>query len=101
MIVIEESDFKLEQVGGAIFDLRLLETKTKKNGTEVEEFGDPIYGCSLESALNKIIRNRLRRKNRNGAITMRKLRDDILAETKFIHDIFNGTPIEPDDGLEQ
>lgn len=99
-MIIEESDFRLEQVGGAIFDLRLLETKVKKNGTKVEELGDPIYGCSLHSALNKIIRNRLQRKNRDGAITMRKLRDDIIAETKFIHDVFDGTSIEPDDGLE-
>lgn len=99
-MIIEESDFKLEQVGGAIFDLRLLESKVKKNGTKVEEFGDPIYGCSLESALNRIIRNRLKRKNRSGAITMKRLRDDIIAETKFIHDIFDGISKEPDDGIE-
>lgn len=99
-MIIEESDFKLEQVGGAIFDLYLLTTKTKKDGSIVEEFGDPIYGCSLESALKRIIRNRISRKNKSGVITMKKLRNDILAESKFIHDIFDGNPVEINDGLE-
>lgn len=99
-MIIQESDFVLEHLGGGLFDLRLLSTKKKKDGTIVEELGDPIYGCSLLSALNRIIRNRVRRKNQEGAITMAKYRDDFVAEHKFLHDIFDGTVQEKDDGLE-
>ena len=99
-MIIKESDYVLEHLGGDLFDLRLLCTKKKKDGTIVEELGDPIYGCSLLSALNRIIRNRVRRKNQEGAITMAKYRDDFVAEMKFLHDIFDGTLLEKDDGLE-
>lgn len=99
-MIIEESDYVLESSGGSLFDLKLLNTKKKKDGTVVEEFGDPIYGCSLLSALKRIIGHRLRHKNRNGAITIAKYRNDIIAEMKFLHDIFDGTPEEKDDGLE-
>jgi hypothetical protein len=88
-MIIEESDFKLKQITEALFDVYLLEEKTKKDGTVVEEFVGPYYGCSLEYALKKIIRNRLKRKNRDGAISMKKLRDDIVNEMKFLHNIFN------------
>jgi len=92
-MTIEESDFKLEK-HGYLYDLSLLVVKKKKDGTLVEEFDKPIYGCSLESALRRIISYRISRKNKDGAISLIKLRDDIQKEMKFIHDIFDGTAIE-------
>ena len=99
-MIIEESDYILESSGSSLFDLKLLNTKKKKDGTIVEEFGDPIYGCSLFSALRRIIMHRLKQKNKNGAINMAQCRNSIVAEMKFLHDIFDGTPEEKDDGLE-
>ena len=100
-MIIQESDFILEEVGnGSLYDLKLLVTKKKKDGTIVKEFGNPIYGCSLLSAISRIIKHRIRYKNQSGAIEMCKYRDDLIAEMEFLHNIFDGTIKEKDDGLE-
>ena len=99
-MTIEEPDFILESVGGSLFDLKLLNTKKKKDGSVVEEFGDPIYGCSLLSAMKRIAIHRLKQKNKDKGIAMAKYMKDFAAEMKFLHDIFDGTLIEKDDGLE-
>ena len=100
-MIIQESDFILEEVGeGGLFDLKFLITKKKKDGTIIEEFGNPIYGCSLLSAMSRIIKYRVRQKNTSGAIEMSKYRNDLIAEMNFLHNIFDGTLKEEDDGLE-
>ena len=64
-MVIEEKDFRLEQISddSNFWDLNLLRVKKKRDGSIVEEFGDTIYGITLEHAIKRIISNRISRKN--------------------------------------
>lgn len=62
-----ESDFVLEPINSYFWNLKLLETKIKRTGFVVEEFGDNIYGISLVTALNKIATLRAS-KNFNGTL---------------------------------
>lgn len=98
-MIIQESDFIMEGDEGS-FNLRFLITKKKKDGTTVEEFGKTIYGCSLYSAMDRIIRYRIKNKNQTGAIEMRKYKDDLITEMKFLHNIFDGNKEEDNDGLD-
>lgn len=47
-------DFVLESTNGYFWNLKLLETKVKRTGVIIEEFGDTIYGIPLQLALHKI-----------------------------------------------
>ena len=98
-MTIRESDFILRYLSGGLFDLKLLVTKKKKDGTIVPE-EEVIYGCSLFSALRRIIINRIRHKNKDGAISISTFRRDLISEMNFLHDIFEGFNKEKDDGLE-
>lgn len=95
---IIESDFTLEYLGGDLFDLRLVSVKKKKSGEIVKELGEPIYGCSLHSAIRRIISNRAKLKNTDK--TLKKHLDVLIEQYKAIRAIFDGTPEEVDDGLE-
>lgn len=91
-MVIKESDFILKSIGSELFDLKLLlGRKKKKDGTEeIEEA--VVRGCTLFSALRRIINNRIKAKNTDGAIDMKKLRDDFIRESEYFSKLF--TPNE-------
>lgn len=63
-----KSDFVLEPINKSFCNLKLLETKTKRTGVTIEEFGDTLYGIPIEIALRKIVTLRTS-KNFNGTLT--------------------------------
>lgn len=99
-MIIEESDFRLEYLGGYLFDLSLRVRRKKKDGTITDELEDAAHGCSLESAMKRIVMNRVCRKDSEGARTMRAYLASFKSEMKFLHNIFDGMEEEIDDGLE-
>lgn len=64
MIVIEESDFKLEQVNESSnrWDLWFKKVVKHKNGTTDEAWDVSCYGVSLAHCIDKIINRRLANK---------------------------------------
>lgn len=60
-------DFVLEPINKYFWNLTLLETKTKRTGVTIEEFGNTMYGIPLETALRKIATLRAS-KNFNGTL---------------------------------
>lgn len=87
-MIIKESDYVMRHLGGDLFDLKLRIVKKKKDGTFVDD-EEIVYGCSLFSALRRIVSNRVKLKNREGAIDIKKYRNDLISEMKFLHDIFD------------
>lgn len=77
-MIIQEEDFKAEQISddSIFWDLNLLRTKKKRDGTIVEELGDTIYGLPLDSVIKRIVANRIARNNKDGAITMKQYLDE-------------------------
>lgn len=77
-MIIQEDDFRAEQINDSsiFWDLNLLKTKKKRDGTIVEELGDTIYGLPLDSVMKRIVANRIARKNKDGAITMKQYLDE-------------------------
>ena len=63
-MVIEESDFRLESLSDMshFWDLELLYTIKPKGGEPREEFKIAAYGIKLETAIDKIINYRIRKK---------------------------------------
>lgn len=64
-MIIEESDFKLEQVSDTSdrFDLDLLRIVNKGKANERAEFKNEAYGISLVNAMKKIILYRMNLKS--------------------------------------
>jgi hypothetical protein len=77
-MIIEESDFRAEQISddSIFWDLNLLKTKNKRDGSVVEELGDTLYGLPLDSVMKRIVANRIARRNKDGALTMRQYLDE-------------------------
>lgn len=71
-------DFVLEPINKYFWNLTLLETKTKRTGVTIEEFGSTMYGIPLEIALRKIATLRAS-KNFNGTLTeyLRKWKEEM------------------------
>lgn len=63
-MIIEESDFKLENASdfSQFWDLELLYTVKPKSGEPRQEFKNAGYGLTLESAIKRIINYRLNNK---------------------------------------
>ena len=76
-MIIEESDFRAEQIedGSTFWDLNLIKTKKKRDGTIVQELGNTIYGLPLDSVIKRIVANRIARKHEE-AITMKQYLDE-------------------------
>ena len=76
-MIIEESDFRAEQIedGSTFWDLNLIKTKKKRDGTVVQELGNTIYGIPLDSVIKRIVANRIARKHEE-AITMKQYLDE-------------------------
>ena len=68
-MIIEEPDFRAEQIedGSIFWNLNLIRTKKKRDGTIVEELGDTIYGMPLDSVLKRVVANRIARKHKEEA----------------------------------
>lgn len=64
-MIIEEQDFRLEQVSDTSdrFDLDLLHTINKGKENERQEFKNVSYGIPLELAIKKIILYRMNQKH--------------------------------------
>jgi hypothetical protein len=77
-MIIQEDDFKAEQLSddSIFWDLNLLRTKKKRDGTIVDELGDTIYGLPLDSVMKRIVANRIARNNKDKAITMKQYLDE-------------------------
>lgn len=77
-MTIEEYDFKAEQIseGSLFWDLNLIKTKRKRDGTITQEFGDTIYGMPLDSVIKRIIANRVSMKHKDEALTMKQYLDE-------------------------
>lgn len=76
-MIIEEPDFRAEQIedGSTFWDLNLIKTKKKRDGTVVQELGNTIYGLPLDSVIKRIVANRIARKHEE-AITMKQYLDE-------------------------
>lgn len=76
-MIIEEPDFRAEQIedGSTFWDLNLIKTKKKRDGTIVQELGNTIYGLPLDSVIKRIVANRIARKHEE-AITMKQYLDE-------------------------
>ena len=77
-MIIEEPDFRAEQIedGSTFWDLNLIKTKKKRDGTIVQELGNTIYGIPLDSVIKRIAANRIARKHNDEAITMMQYLDE-------------------------
>jgi len=77
-MIIQESDFRAEQIaeGSLFWDLNLIRTKKKRDGTVTEELGDTIYGIPLDSVIKRVAINRIARKHKEAAINMRQFLDE-------------------------
>lgn len=64
-MIIEESDFRLEQINDTSdrFDLELLHTVNKGKSNEKQEFKNVAYGISLVGAMKRIILYRMNQKH--------------------------------------
>lgn len=88
-MIIEEADFRAEQINddSIFWDLNLIRTKKKKDGTVVEELGNTIYGLPLDSVIKRIAANRIARKYKDKAITMKQYLEDWKLEMKKLNDL--------------
>ena len=55
---MDSNDFQIKPINSYFCDLKLLEIKTKKDGSIVEEFGDSIYGIPFLIAICTITTHR-------------------------------------------
>lgn len=64
-MILEESDFRLEQVSDTSdrFDLELLHTVNKGKANEKQEFKNVAYGISLANAIKRVILYRMNQKH--------------------------------------
>ena len=85
-MIIEEPDFRAEQIdeGSTFWDLNLIRTKKKRDGTIVEELGDTIYGIPLDSVIKRVAINRIARKHKEEAITMKQFLDEWKEQIKLL-----------------
>lgn len=88
-MIIAESDFRAEQSSeGSIFwDLNLIRTKKKRDGSIVEELGDTIYGIPLDSVMKRVCLNRIARNHKDQAISMKQFLDEWKNEMKKLSDL--------------
>lgn len=88
-MIIKEDDFWAEQItdGSTFWDLHLLKEKKKKSGAIVEEFGDPIYGIPLDSVMKRVCANRIARKHKGEALTMKQYLDEWKEQMKILKDL--------------
>ena len=88
-MIIEEDDFRAEQIseGSVFWDLNLIRTKKKRDGTIVEELGDTIYGIPLDSVMKRVVINRIARKHKDEAITMKQFLDEWKEEIRKLSDL--------------
>ena len=88
-MIIEEADFRAEQISddSIFWDLNLIRTKKKKDGTVVEELGNTIYGLPLDSVIKRVAANRIARKYKDKAITMKQYLEDWKLEMKKLNDL--------------
>ena len=88
-MIIAESDFRAEQSSeGSIFwDLNLIRTKKKRDGSIVEELGDTIYGIPLDSVMKRVCINRIARKHKDECMTMKQFLDEWKEEIRKLSDL--------------
>ena len=88
-MIIEEPDFRAEQIedGSIFWDLNLIRTKKKRDGTIVEELGDTRYGLPLDSVIKRVIANRIARKYKEQAITMKQYLEDWKKEMEKLSNL--------------
>lgn len=88
-MIIEEDDFRAEQIAddSIFWDLNLIKTKKKRDGTIVEEFGNTIYGMPLDSVMKRIVANRIARKYKDEAITMKQYLEDWKKEMEKLSNL--------------
>jgi len=56
---IVEKDFVLDSLGDGHFNLYFIKRVTKEDGTSAAKLVKPSYGCTLTSAIKKIIHHRV------------------------------------------
>lgn len=81
-MTIEESDFRLIPVSksSSMFDLELLYVVNKGKSNERTEFRNAGYGMSLESAIRKIIMNRLSSKHIEDSVDLKTFLQEFKEE---------------------
>ncbi len=81
---IEEEDFILTPIDNSPFyDLELLYVVNKGKSNEKKEFKVAAYGCTLESAVKRIIRNRVHSKY--DTVTLTQYLKDLKSELKTLN----------------
>lgn len=73
-MVVEESDFRLIPCNenSSLFDLELIYVVNKGKSNERSEFRNAGYGFTLESAIRKIIMNRIKNKCGEETISLKE-----------------------------
>ena len=89
---IVEDDFELEQVDetSIFWDLKVLKTVKKKDGTIESKLGDPMYGLPLESAIKRIASVRMHRKHPE-AIAMKQYLEEYKQILNQLYEATNPT----------
>ena len=97
-MIIKESDFELRPLSDSsnFYDLYVLVTINEKKGTARQELKVIAYGCTLASAINRIARYRMFKKDANGVYTMKQYLDSLNKEIKELYKVVNETPSESD-----
>lgn len=87
-MTIEESDFKLTSCseGALLFDLELIKVVNKGKKNERTEFSNAGYGMTLESAIKKVVQNRIDTKHEE-AISLKQFLKEYKEETVKIKQI--------------
>lgn len=86
-MVIKESDFILTQLDDSIlWTLELLYTIKPKNKEPYEDFKVRGYGYSLQTAIQKIVLHRVKRKNIEAAKKAKQSWIEYLTLTKKLND---------------
>lgn len=73
-MIIQEPDFKLEQVdvNSSFWDLTFIKVINKGKVNERTEFKDPIYGVTLDNAIRRIAAFRMNSRHPEDAIPMKQ-----------------------------
>ncbi len=88
-MIIREEDFEATQIseGSTFWDLKIIKTKKKRDGTITEEFGDTIYGIPLDSVMKRVAISRIGRKHKEQAITMKQFLDEWKVEMNKLQNL--------------
>ena len=88
-MIVEEPDFKLEQVDPTsnFWDLTFIKVINKGKVNERTEFKDPIYGLTLDSAIVRIASFRMHSRHPEESLTLKEYLKEYVELVKQISNL--------------